>query len=182
LVFRLLVLKGEELTVSDKGALAQVAIHLIELDSESSDLDLVISPTSALDITAFKVAAQVTCAVEPIPRPLPQVRLPPGLVLADLFIGLFPRLVVHEPVRHELFAGLLRIPKVAFSETSRTEVNLAYFSHAADPLGVLPVHDEQLYVLHALSGRHRVLELIQKIWLMLSAWDLIVRHGTLSLS
>lgn len=105
---------------------SQVAVNLVELNTEAADLDLIISSASDCAITGvIQEITQVTGSVDSVSWAL--VVLSPGLLgeVGNFVIGLNPLLVIDEPVVNELFLGLLGIIQIPVqshvSETSTRE-------------------------------------------------------------
>lgn len=127
----------------------EVGVDLAELDTEPSDLDLIVGPPRALDRPVGEVASQVPRPVHPVPHALPE------LARRRTLHRVLPRNVGAEPVLDELLRRRGRV-EVALGEPSGTDVELSDLADRAGHVSVDAVDDEKLNVDHPLAGGHDV--------------------------
>jgi hypothetical protein len=154
-----------------------VGVNLAEFDAETTDLDLVVRSSGALDGTVGVVTPKVSRTVHPVPHSLPP-RLPLRISRLD---RVFTLNTGTEPVLDELLSRRIGELEVTLSETARANVNLADFADGADLVLVLSVDDEELNVDHTLTGRHDVLAGLEEDGVLRERRDGEVRDGALCL-
>ncbi|KAI6762879.1 hypothetical protein HG530_008859 [Fusarium avenaceum] len=164
--------------IPNQGVLAQVAIDLVELNTETTNLDLVISSASGLNITGFKITSQVSCAIQTISG---DVTLESWIVLAQIRISLNPFVRIDKPRSDKLLSVKFRVVSVFGGKTSGAHIQLANFANSANPVTVLTVDNEELHVLHTLAGGHSVTKSIQSIRISGVAGNLEVTNSSLGL-
>jgi len=128
-------------------------IDLSQLDSESSDLDLIVGSSSALDGSIGEVSTEISSPVHSISRSEPELSSGSTDERID---SVSEDGSLREPVLDELLLGRFGV-EVTFSHSSGSNVELSDFSDGTLDVPVGSVDDEELDVDHPLSGRHDVL-------------------------
>ncbi len=100
----------ERLAVANKRVLAEVAVDIVQLDAEATDLDLIIGAAHTFHIARVKVSPEIARAVHSVSWAF--VISPPGLVLADLLVRIDPLLVVDKPVHQEFLLVQGRVAQI----------------------------------------------------------------------
>lgn len=104
----------QRLALADQMVTSQVGVNLVELDTEATNFDLIISSACNCAITRIvQKVSQVTGPVDSVPWAF--VILSPGLVrvIGNFVISINPLLVVDEPVVKELFLSFLRVIQIS---------------------------------------------------------------------
>ncbi|KAI6751765.1 hypothetical protein HG531_006461 [Fusarium graminearum] len=164
--------------ISDQWVLAEVAVNFVKLDSETSNLDLVIGSTGSFNIARLKVTPQITCAVKTVTG---NISLESGVVLIQVRVGLNPLVRFNKPRSNELFRVQCCVISVSLGETSGTDVDLTNLTNSTNLVAVLAVDDKELHILHSLTGWHGVSENVQSVGVLGAAGDLEVADSSLCL-
>lgn len=130
-----------------------MGIDLSQLDSESSDLDLIVGSSSAFDGSIGEVSTEVSSPVHPISRSEPELSSGSTDERID---SVSEDGSLREPVLDELLLGCFGV-EVTFGHSSGSNVELSDLSDGALDVPIGSVDDEELDVDHSLSGRHDVL-------------------------
>jgi hypothetical protein len=137
--------------------LTEMNIDLTQLDSESTNLDLVVGTSRTLHDTIRSVPAQITRPVHPIADALPIPGFRPGKAIWRMEDSISPWVFFfREPVVDKLLRRGARI-EVSFRQTSRPYVDFADLAYGTGDIPVVPVNDEKLDVDHTLASGHDVL-------------------------
>ena len=101
-----LVASNKGNVLPDKGMLAEMCIYFSQLDTKASNLDLVISTTSAFDLTVCIVPPEVACAIHTITNALPELSFWAWLSVGRRGNRVFPLDFFHgEPVVYKFLCG-----------------------------------------------------------------------------
>jgi hypothetical protein len=173
-LFLVLVTPDEGDVLPDKGMSTQMSIDLSQLDPETSDLDLVVGSSGALNSPVRQITTEITRPVHSVSDTLPVFAL--GLV-GDGILALH---ALAEPVHDKLFLGSVGV-QVALGQTSRSDVDLSDLSYCTWNIPVGPVDDQKLHVNHTLSSGHDVLLVGHESAILADGRDGKVRDGTLGL-
>lgn len=154
-----------------------MGVNLTQLDTETSDLDLIIGPTGALDSSVWEVSTKIAGSVHSISDTEP--------VFSSLRVALDQSILSvdtgSKPIWYKLLGGSVGI-EVSFGETTGSNVDFSHFTDGTRDVSVGSVDNEKLNIDHTLTGRDNILLSRQEGRIVVDAGNGKVRDGSLSLS
>lgn len=156
-LFLVLVSSHKGHILSYKRMPAEMSVNFTQLDSESTDLDLVVSSTGALDRSIRQVSSEITGSVHSVSDTLPVLRSRGrgrSVNRMSQSIGSFD--AFPEPVLDKLFGSRSGI-QVTLAQASGSNVDLSDLSNRTRDISLCTVDNQQLHIDHSLSGGHDIL-------------------------
>ncbi|KAH3682818.1 hypothetical protein WICPIJ_006211 [Wickerhamomyces pijperi] len=150
--FVVVVLANQSDILTNKRMLGNVGVDFTQFDSETSNLDLIIGPTTTLGVPVRQITTQVTGSVQSVSWTLPE--LSPWFTLTT----------------------------VPFRQTSSTDIDLTNFTNTTSLGSVVSVDNQQLDVLHTFTSRHDILLRFQEGRVMRSGGNFEIRNCSLRFS